>query len=476
MSGPNVVHLPLSLLVAHPPEAPRLHLHTGRGGYGGADETTPLTEAEDGGVPSSEVSNGTRASRDAHLDNCKFFLMCVVVYNHCIQDFFKFLDPATGRAWCAPDSPATMAFGGSVDLTRVARGFYLYLNLLGMPAFTAVSGYCSRGWARDVRRGNGAGVNRRFRGAVESLIAPWLIWQPFYVVYNYRSYPVQLWSPIGVTWYLTALFSWRVSLSALAQARRGAILPATLVAGVAVGFTDTPQTANGLAFLDFQRAVAFAPVFYFGMTSVTPERLAALKAKNATAVGWLATVGAALAFVVMIRGAAEEKDASSSSSSFFGITTGTCCFDEIQRYLWMTSGYDYGGDPTDPSAAPLVHAFYRVVFYVSAFAVTSAFVAIVPVEQRWYTSYGSRTMYAYLLHLPLVRGLALAQDLCVPESAQPPLWAQALINFVFLPLAGSVGLMAPWCERAFKWLVEPAKVFGGMWPWREFWEEDEELL
>ena len=72
-------------------------------------------------------------------------------------------------------------------------------------------------------------------------------------------------------------------------------------------------------------------------------------------------------------------------------------------------------------------------------------------------------MYAYLLHLLLVRGLALAQDLWVPESVQPPLWAQALINFVVLPLAGSVGLMAPWCERAFKWLVEPAKVFGGTW-------------
>ena len=397
--------------------------------------------------------------------------MCVVVYNHCIQDFFKFLDPATGRAWCAPDSPATMAFGGSVDLTRVARGFYLYLNLLGMPAFTAVSGYCSRGWARDVRRGNGAGVNRRFRGAVESLIVPWLIWQPFYVLYNYRTYPVQLWSPIGVTWYLTALFSWRVSLSALAQARRGAILPATLVAGVAVGFTDTPQTANGLAFLDFQRAVAFAPVFYFGMTSVTPERLAALKAKNATAVGWLATVGAALAFVAAIRGASSEDD---SNGSFGGY--GYYCFDEIQRYLWMTSGYDYGGSSTHPSAAPLAHAAYRVAFYVSASAVTSAFAAIVPAEQRWYTSYGSRTMYAYLLHLPLMCGRKMAQDLWGAESARPPLWTQALINFLLLPLAGSVGLMAPWCERAFKWLVAPAKVFGGMWPWREFWEEDEELL
>jgi len=52
---------------------------------------------------------------------------------------------------------------------------------------------------------------------------------------------------------------------------------------------------------------------------------------------------------------------------------------------------------------------------------------------------------------------------------KPPLWGQALINFVVLPLAGSVGLMAPWCERAFRWLVEPAKVFGGMWPWRAFW-------
>lgn len=442
-----------------------------------------MTEAADGGAPAAEVSNGTHVSRDAHLDNCKFFLMCVVVYNHCIQDFFRSLDPATGRGWCEPDSTDTMAFGGSVDLMRLARGFYLYLNLLGMPAFTAASGYCSRGWARDVRRGDGAGVNRRFRGAVESLIVPWLIWQPFYVVYNYRTtYPFQLWSPIGVTWYLTALFSWRVSLSVLAQVRRGAILPATLVTGVAVGFTDTPKTANGLAFLDFQRAVAFAPVFYFGMTSVTPERLAALKAKRATAVGWLATVGTALAFVVMIRGAADvglaDADANvvvEDDASLFG-TAGTYCFDEIQRYLWTTSGYENGGSSTEPSAAPLVHAAYRVVFYVSAFTVTSAFVAIVPAEQKWYTSYGSRTMYAYLLHLPLICGRKLAQDLWGAESARPPLWTQALINFLLLPLAGSVGLMAPWCERAFKWLVAPAKVFGGMWPWRDFWEEGEGLL
>ena len=107
-------------------------------------------------------------------------------------------------------------------------------------------------------------------------------------------------------------------------------------------------------------------------------------------------------------------------------------------HLWMTSGYDYGGSSTHPSARDARARRLPRRVYVSASAVTFAFAAIVPAEQRWYTSYGSRTMYAYLLHLLLVRGLALAQDLWVPESAQPPLWAQALINLHVL-LARGVG-------------------------------------
>ena len=55
-----------------------------------------------------------------HLDNCKFFLMCVVVFNHCFQDYFEHvLDPATGRGWCGSD--ASWFF-------RFARGAYLYLS------------------------------------------------------------------------------------------------------------------------------------------------------------------------------------------------------------------------------------------------------------------------------------------------------------------------------------------------------------
>ena len=86
-----------------------------------------------------------------------------------------------------------------------------------------MSGYCYCGLGARRARANGAGVNRRFRGAVESLIVPWLIWQPFYVVYNYRSYPVQLWSPIGVAWYLDGfVFLARLALGAARCGERDA--------------------------------------------------------------------------------------------------------------------------------------------------------------------------------------------------------------------------------------------------------------
>ena len=151
-------------------------------------------------------------------------------------------------------------------LFSVARGAYLYLNLLGMPAFTFVSGHCTRGLARAVARGDGASLTSRSRRAVETLLVPYVIWQTFYLLYNYVDvYPVQAWSPVGVTWYLSALFAWRASVPYLARLRRR--VPALFLVGLAVGFTDTPATENGLPFLDFQRLVAFAPFFYLGVES-----------------------------------------------------------------------------------------------------------------------------------------------------------------------------------------------------------------
>ena len=69
---------------------------------------------------------------------------------------------------------------------------------------------------------------------VESLLVPWLMWQTFYLLYNYSAvYPVQFWSPIGITWYLSSLFMWRGSVQYLGGLRH--VLPLTLAAGIASG-------------------------------------------------------------------------------------------------------------------------------------------------------------------------------------------------------------------------------------------------
>ena len=52
------------------------------------------------------------------------------------------------------------------------------------------------------------------------------------------------------------------------------LLCCALSSGLLAGFTDTPSTANGLPFLDFQRMLAFLPIFYLGMLAATPEHFA----------------------------------------------------------------------------------------------------------------------------------------------------------------------------------------------------------
>lgn len=405
-----------------------------RAGEDPAGESTPLV-ASSASLP---------AARDAHLDNCKFFLMCVVVFNHCFQDYFEHvLDPTTGREWCGSD--ASWFF-------RFARGAYLYLNLLGMPAFAVVSGFCSRGFVRAAREGldedssatlkpaDPTSLASRSRQMVETLLVPYVIWQTFYALYNYATwYPAQAWSPIGVTWYLTSLFAWRASAQYVA-ALRGA-LPLTFALGLAVGFTDTPATANGLPFLDFQRALVFAPLFYLGALEGTPERVAALRSRRA--LGWAVTLvsfGACVA--AFARGGGDRGEG------------GTVCFDEAQRWAWNMEGY------AGASAAEAARgAGRRAGFYAAAIATALGFFAVAPGTRGWYTEYGSRTMYAYLLHLLLVRGFVLANEEWLRGI---PRWASAGASFLALPTLGSVGLMAPWCKRCFWWCVEPRL---GAWMW-----------
>ena len=94
----------------------------------------------------------------------------------------------------------------------------------------------------------------RVRGSTSTLLSAWALWQALYVAVSYSDVkPLQWWSPVGVTWFLLALWVWRSSV--LLIGAFSDVLVSVIVCAVAilVGFTDTPTTTNGLTFLDWQR-------------------------------------------------------------------------------------------------------------------------------------------------------------------------------------------------------------------------------
>lgn len=430
----------------------------------GGDESTPLIA----GKSANRGGSASASTRDAHLDNCKFWLMCAVVFNHAFQDFFKsVLDKeAGGRPWCQPDV-APDRFG----VYALARGTYMYLNLLGMPAFTLVSGICSRGLLRCATDDDGAGLAARSRRMVESLVVPYVVWQTFFLIYGtYGSkefepapaHPVPFVSPVGVTWYLTALFAWRCSLQFIAKLRN--VVAVTFAAGLAVGFVDTPRTENGgLPFLDYQRAVAFAPIFYVGATVLTEDVMRRLTddgdggasagwVKIKRAVAWAATAATPALFAIAFAfGGGSDVESR-------GILPGIC-FDEAQRWAWTMDPYVGGVDAAagggrDVERVVGVAVLLRLAFYACSVSLAVAFFVIVPRRERWYTARGSRTMYAYLLHLLVIRSYELVRDGCGLRERMP-LWASAAVSLAALPSLTSVGLMSARCKAWTRWAVEP---------------------
>lgn len=430
----------------------------------GGDESTPLIA----GKSANRGGSASASTRDAHLDNCKFWLMCAVVFNHAFQDFFKsVLDKeAGGRPWCQPDV-APDRFG----VYALARGTYMYLNLLGMPAFTLVSGICSRGLLRCATDDDGAGLAARSRRMVESLVVPYVVWQTFFLIYGtYGSkefepapaHPVPFVSPVGVTWYLTALFAWRCSLQFIAKLRN--VVAVTFAAGLAVGFVDTPRTENGgLPFLDYQRAVAFAPIFYVGATVLTEDVMRRLTddgdggasagwVKIKRAFAWAATAATPALFAIAFAfGGGSDVESR-------GILPGIC-FDEAQRWAWTMDPYVGGVDAAagggrDVERVVGVAVLLRLAFYACSVSLAVAFFVIVPRRERWYTARGSRTMYAYLLHLLVIRSYELVRDGCGLRERMP-LWASAAVSLAALPSLTSVGLMSARCKAWTRWAVEP---------------------
>ena len=112
--------------------------------------------------------------RDAYLDNLKYALMLIVVWNHALQEFLRALDAHERRGWCERDAVNATTHGH-------VRTLYLVLCATGMPLFAGASGYLSKSWLRAAREDEASAVNLlvRVRGAFGALLGTYAVWQAF---------------------------------------------------------------------------------------------------------------------------------------------------------------------------------------------------------------------------------------------------------------------------------------------------------
>ncbi len=188
-------------------------------------------------TPMSTQERQTKADRpgkqrDAFFDNAKYLAIAFV---------------AMGHAW----EPLK---GDS----RTVETLYTIVYTFHMPAFIIISGFFSRSF--DMRPD-------RLKRLITGVAVPYVLFETAYSVFRNlvtgSDDGVTLLDPWYLTWFLVALFVWRLTTPIWKLVR----WPLPLALGIAMLATVTPELGNDF---DVQRVLQFLPYFVLGL-SMKPE-------------------------------------------------------------------------------------------------------------------------------------------------------------------------------------------------------------
>ena len=357
--------------------------------------TTPGTTPP-GAVPA-------RVPRVAHWDNARFILILLVVIGHTITTVR--LDSALGYALYA--------------------GIYLF----HMPAMIALSGLFAKPEATP----------KAVRSSIQLLVV-WLIWEVIWALIHYfvggRPLPGSwLVVPAWTLWFLVSLATMRILLPYIARLRH------PLVFSIAVALAAGLSPAIGVEF-SASRTLCFLPFFvaawlaqdhgwFSGDWFTMPARAA-----RASAWALLALVAAVFAAIPGLR--------------------------ELWRIdIWLTWRDDYArlferapiGDwaATEWWASALGGMGVRAGLLLVAAAMTLALLLIVPRRRSFITTWGTRTLFVYLLHGPIIQLLRGTGTVDWMYS----FGLAGMVMIVAVAIAIAVVLSMAWVSRVFRPVIEP---------------------
>ncbi|MFF6979964.1 acyltransferase family protein [Streptomyces sp. NPDC008343] len=294
-----------------------------------APTVTRAPERRQEPLPSAGAAKRRVERRDPFLDNAKYLAVLLV---------------AVGHAW------EPMREG-----SRAVTALYMLVYAFHMPVFAVISGYFSRGFEAEPRK-----LGRLLTGVV----VPYVVFEVAYTLFTrWTSHDpdrtISLLDPLYLTWFLAALFVWRLTASIWRLVR----WPLPLALGVAMLATLSPSIGSDLG---LQRVLQFLPYFVLGL-QLKPGHFVLARRREARTLA-LPVLGCAL----------------------------------VVAY-WAVSRMDYGWFFHSESAQELsAPAWYGPLMTLATFGcsvvLVAAFLACVPGRRTWFTVLGAGTLSGFLLH------------------------------------------------------------------------------
>ncbi|MEU5581317.1 acyltransferase family protein [Streptomyces huasconensis] len=348
----------------------------------------PITQAA--AAPPTPVGHrtATRAAkpakqRDAFFDNAKYLAIVLVAMAH---------------AW----EPLT-------DHSRAAEALYMTVYTFHMPAFIVISGYFSRSF--DMRPD-------RLRRLVTGVAVPYVIFEVAYTLFKRwadddPAQPISLLDPWYLTWFLVALFVWRLTVPLWKIVR----WPLPLALAIAMLAVISPDIGDDL---DLQRVLQFLPFFVLGLF-MKPEHFQLVRRREVRVL----SVPVFAAAVLLAYWAAPR----------------------------MTSVWFYRRDSAQELGVPWwVGIVMTLALFGCSAVLTACFFAWVPRRKMWFTLLGAGTLYGYLLHGFLAKGSRFWGWFEEYEWLHKPLGE----IFVTVVAATVVTLLCtPPVQRVFRFAMEP---------------------
>lgn len=338
--------------------------------------------AAEAGVRSAPVRESGGRRRDPYFDNAKYLAIVLVAAAHAWEPFW--------------------------DDSRAATALYLFVYAFHMPAFIMISGYFSRGFAL---------TPGRVKRLVAGVAVPYVVFQTAYALFrrwahDEPDYPVDLFQPWFVMWFLLALCVWRLLTPVWERLR----WPVTVSVVLAVAVSVSPSVGG---MLDLQRVLRFMPFFVIGL-KLRPEHFALVRRRAAR----LWSLPVLLGSLVFAYWAAPRMN---------------------HQWLFLRdAAQDLGVSATTGVAMALAMT-------VCSLVLSACFLAWVPGRRLWCTALGAGTLYGFLLHGFLIKG-SRWWGWYGPEWVHTP---AGMVVVTVTAVAVVTVLCTPAVRGALRWVVEP---------------------